>query len=104
MKLNSMKPAKIKSSLSPSEKFAESDARNRPTAQPRKPNTWSEILPTMSASAMAKTMPTSKRDVVSAAPFAAIMSCRITSAMLRTWSDVPPIAAARMVGVKMPMP
>ena len=43
MKLNSMNPAKIKSRLSPSEKCAESDARNRPTAQPRKPNTCSEI-------------------------------------------------------------
>ncbi len=49
-------------------------------------------------------MPTISSMVISAAPLAASMSFSIRSLMLRTWSGLLPNAAARMVGVKMPMP
>ncbi len=43
-------------------------------------------------------------EVISAAPLAAVMSFRIRSWTLRAWSEFAPNAAARIVGVNIPMP
>ena len=104
MKLKSMKPAKIMTVEPPPVRLLPIDASRRPTAHPTKPKTCSLMRPSVSASSTAKTIPTMSSELVSAAPFAAITALAMTSVTLRALSALAPNAAAKMVGVKMPMP
>ena len=83
MKSNSMKPAKINAILVSPAKSMENDASSRPAAQPIKPMICSQMRPYLSASAIAKRMPTISKTVIIAAPFAARMLFAIRSLRLR---------------------
>ncbi|HXC13499.1 MAG TPA: hypothetical protein VNV39_11725 [Stellaceae bacterium] len=104
MKLNSMKPAKISPIWDEPLKSIENEAIKRPKAQPINPKIWSLIRPSRSASTTAKTIPTISKTLIIADPLAARIASEIRSLKLRMWSAPPPKAAARIVGVKMPMP
>ncbi len=69
-----------------------------------KPNTCSRIRPSLSVSKTAKAMPTMSSIVIIADPLAAKISSAMRSLILRMCSAGCPIAAARIVGVKMPIP
>ena len=85
-------------------KRVEKEASSSPAAQPMKPKPWRVIRLILSASSTAATIPISSSKSMSAAPLAASMSLWMRSLRLRAWTGSWPREAARMVGVKMPMP